>query len=232
MTSPPQKVFCMSPNRFLRRGPAATLLALTTALVLTAPLAGAQASDPAREPIDDPIPGHVENGAIQLKLQTLTEGDGLTAPNWGTFAPGVPHTLFVDDQDGPLWAVDTRSGAKHKVLDTSSLLVPLFPGDERGFLGVAFHPDYATNGLVYTMTSERIPGTASTPSQQPNHLATIREWKVPAPLANPQTRAPLTPTSSRVLHQVEEPQVEPQRRCALLRHAPRRPPTLPVHHAR
>jgi len=196
----------MSVYRLLPRGPAAALFTLTIALALSTPLAGAMASDPAHEPIDDPIPGHVENGAVQLKLQTLTKGNGLTAPNWGTFAPGVPNTLFVDDQDGPLWAVDTRSGAKHKILDTSSLLVPLFPGDERGFLGVAFHPDYATNGLVYTMTSERIPGTASTPDQQPNHLATIREWKFPSPLANPQTRATLTPAASRVVHQVEEPQ--------------------------
>ena len=196
----------MSVNRLLKRGPAAALFTLTIALALSAPLAGARASDPAREPIDDPIPGHVENGRIQLKLQTLTEGDGLTAPNWGTFAPGVPHTLFVDDQDGPLWAVDTRTGAKHKILDTRSLLVPLFPGDERGFLGVAFHPDYATNGLVYTMTSEPIAGTASTPDQQPNHLATIREWRFPTPTANPQTRRPLTPAASRVLHRVVEPQ--------------------------
>src|SRR3954452_3150421 len=183
----------MSVHRLKGRGPVAACFTLMVALALAASVATARASDPVHEPIDDPIPGHIENGAVQLKLQTLAEGRGLTAPNWGTFAPGVPHTLFVDDQDGPLWAVDTRTGAKHKILDTSSLLVPLFPGDERGFLGVAFHPDYATNGLVYTMTSEPIPGTASTPDQQPNHLATIREWKIPRPLANPQTRATLTP---------------------------------------
>src|SRR5919112_2308464 len=143
--------------------------------------------DPTR-PIGDPIPGHIEDGAIQKELQTLTEGNGLTAPNWGTYAPGVPNFLFVVDQDGPLWAIDTRTGAKSIVLNTAPLLVPLIlDADERGFLGVAFHPDYATNGLVYTMTSEPIPGTASTPDQQPNHLATIRRWRFPAPLANPQT---------------------------------------------
>ena len=193
-------------SQLLRRGPAAAVLTLTVALGVSAPLAGARASDPAHQPIDDPIPGHIANGTVQLKLQTLTEGRGLTAPNWGTFAPGVPHTLFVDDQDGPLWAVDTGTGAKHKILDTSSLLVPLFPGDERGFLGVAFHPDYATNGLVYTMTSEPIPGTASTPDQQPNHLATIRRWKFPRPLSDPQTRPALTPASSRVVRRFSEPQ--------------------------
>jgi glucose/arabinose dehydrogenase len=158
-------------------------------------------------PIDDPIHGHVENGAVQLKLQTVTEGHGLTAPNWGTFAPGVPGFLYVVDQDGPLWAVNTASGAKRQVLNTASLLVPLIlDADERGFLGVAFHPDYATNGRVYTMTSERIPGTASTPNQQPNHLATIREWVVPNPTADPMTRTSLTPTASRVITTILEPQ--------------------------
>jgi glucose/arabinose dehydrogenase len=158
-------------------------------------------------PIDDPIPGHVENGAIQLKLQTLTEGRGLSAPNWGTFAPGVPGFLYVVDQDGPLWAVNTATGAKHEVLNTAPLLVPLIlDADERGFLGVAFHPQYATNGRVYTMTSERIPGTASTPNQQPNHLATVREWIVPNPTANPLTRKSLTPKASRVITTTLEPQ--------------------------
>src|SRR3712207_5049660 len=81
-------------------------------------------------PIDDPIPGHIEDGAIQIELQTVTEG--LTAPNWGTFAPGVPDVLYVVDQDGPLWAVNTRTGAKRVVLNTAPLLVPLIlDADER-----------------------------------------------------------------------------------------------------
>lgn len=159
-------------------------------------------------PIDDPIDGHIDDGAIQMELQTVTEGKGLTAPNWGTYAPGVPGVLFVVDQDGPLWAVDTENGAKNKVLDTGSLLVPLIlDADERGFLGVAFHPDYATNGLLYTMTSEPIPGTASTPDQQPNHLATVREWTVPDPASDVMKRQPLTPAAnSRVLFTILEPQ--------------------------
>jgi glucose/arabinose dehydrogenase len=186
--------------------------ALALALAVVGAGASATAShldDPPdrRTPIDDPIPGHVQNGRIQLKLQTLTEGRGLTAPNWGTYAPGVPGVLFVVDQDGPLWAVDTTTGAKNRVLDTAPLLVPLIlDADERGFLGAAFHPGYATNGLLYTMTSERIPGTASTPNQQPNHLATVREWRVPDPTADPLRRRPLPVTASRVLFTITEPQ--------------------------
>ena len=173
---------------------------------------------PALPPIDDPIPGHIENGPIQRELETLTEGAGLTAPNWGTYAPGVPDRfLYVVDQDGPLWAIDTTSGRKNLVLNTAPLLVPLIlEADERGFLGVAFHPTYATSGLVYTMTSERIEGTASTPDQQPNHWATVREWVVPNPVADPLTRAPLTHSdrvpppagavNTRIITRILEPQ--------------------------
>jgi glucose/arabinose dehydrogenase len=196
-------------SRQFRHGRAAAVVISACCLIGTGPLVSAQAVDPppAVAPIDDPIPGHIADGAIQLQLETLTEGAGLTAPNWGTSAPGVPGFLFVVDQDGPLWAVNTRTGAKNRVLDTSSLLVPLIlDADERGFLGVAFHPGYATNGLVYTMTSERIPGTPSTPDQQPNHLATVREWTVPNPTANPLTRTSLTPSASRVILTIEEPQ--------------------------
>ncbi|HET7398196.1 MAG TPA: PQQ-dependent sugar dehydrogenase [Intrasporangium sp.] len=198
----------MQPPSRTRRRLAAGLFTILAALGGAASVGTARADTPtAREPIDDPIPGHIANGAIQLKLQTVAEGAGLTAPNWGTFAPGVPGFLYVVDQDGPLWAVHTRTGAKRKVLDTASLLVPLIlAADERGFLGVAFHPSYATTGLLYTMTSERIPGTASTPNQQPNHLATVREWRVPNPTANPLTRMPLTPAASRVVLRITEPQ--------------------------
>jgi glucose/arabinose dehydrogenase len=200
----------MAAHRPLRRRTAAALLLGLTGSLGFAGLVGSTGAgaSAAEDPgIDDPIHGHVENGRIQLQLETLAEGNGITAPNWGTFAPGHPGVLFVVDQDGPLWAVSTTTGRKNRVLDTRSLLVPLIlDADERGFLGVAFHPNFARNGLLYTMTSEPIPGTASTPNQQPNHLATVREWRVPNPTANPLRRAALTPAASRVLFRVREPQ--------------------------
>jgi glucose/arabinose dehydrogenase len=184
-------------------------VAVTAALLTGGTQAGASHTDDPPNPavpVDNPIPGHVENGDIQLELQTVSTG--LTAPNWGTFAPGVPaRILFVADQPGPLWAVDTTTGRKRVVLDTSSLLVPLIlDADERGFLGVAFHPDFATNGLLYTMTSERIAGTASTPNQQPNHWATVREWRVPNPGSFHLRTEPLRPSASRIVVRILEPQ--------------------------
>lgn len=186
-----------------------TAIAFSLVVAGSAGVASAGTPPPGHEPINDPIPGHIDDGALQLELQTVAEGDGLTAPNWGTFAPGIEDVLFVVDQDGPLWAVNTETGSKNRVLDVGSLLVPLIlEADERGFLGAAFHPDFALNGLMYTMTSEPIPGTASTPDQQPNHLATVREWALPNPGADPLTRAVITPQNmaSRVVLTIEEPQ--------------------------
>lgn len=137
---------------------------------------------------------------------------GLTAPNWGTAAPGDSDRLFVADQNGTLWAIDLASGNKSVFLDVSSRLVPLGafgPGtyDERGFLGVAFHPDYQSNGLLYTYTSEPVNGPADfstmPPGTTPNHQSLLIEWHVPDP-SDPD--AVVDPSSARELIRIDEPQ--------------------------
>ena len=125
------------------------------------------------------------------KIQLTTVASGLTAPVWGTAAPGVdPKFLFVVDQAGPLWRVDLTNGTKSVFLDVTSRLIPLGvfgPGtyDERGFLGVAFDPNYATNGLIYTFTSEPAGPTTdftTLPSgTPPDCQSVITEWHVPNP---------------------------------------------------
>jgi hypothetical protein len=68
--------------------------------------------------------------------------------------------------------------------------VQLFPGDERGFLGVAFDPNFATNGRLYTFTSEPIPSNPTGAGNvQPNARSVIREWVVPAARRVPNPRA-------------------------------------------
>jgi glucose/arabinose dehydrogenase len=149
-------------------------------------------------------------GGTPISLQTVATG--LTAPNWGTFAPGNYNRLFVTDQNGILWAIDLDTGDKGVFADLSALLVPLGafgPGtfDERGFLGVAFHPDYSANGLLYTYTSEPVDGEAdfsTMPSgATPNHQSVIREWQVPNPT---DTSSAVDPTTARELLRIDEPQ--------------------------
>lgn len=152
----------------------------------------------------------IKPGGAPIKLEIVAEG--LTAPNWGTVAPGDDNRLFVSDQDGTLWAIDMATGDKSVFLDVSGRLVALGiagPGtfDERGLLGVAFHPDYASNGRLYTYTSEPVDGSADfstiPPGTDANHQSVITEWQVPDPM-NP--ASVVDPTSARELLRIDEPQ--------------------------
>jgi glucose/arabinose dehydrogenase len=161
-------------------------------------------------PLPNPMPDPIAPGPVHVMLEIVATG--LTAPNWGTHAPGDTGRLFVTDQDGILWAIDLATGDKTVFLDVSPLLVDLGifgPGsfDERGLLGVAFHPDYQSNGLLYTYTSEHVfkPADFSTmpPDTLPNHRSVIREWQVPDP-ADP--GSVVDPTTSRALLRIDQPQ--------------------------
>jgi len=158
------------------------------------------------DPIRQPIP----KGNVTVRLTPVATG--LVAPNWGTVVPGDSTRLFVVDQPGTLWAIDLTTGTKSVFGDFSALVIPLGiagPGtyDERGFLGIAFHPQYPANGLLYTFTSEPVDGAADFSTlptgTEPNCQSVIREWHVPAP-TNP--ASVVDPGSSRVLLRIDKPQ--------------------------
>jgi glucose/arabinose dehydrogenase len=161
-------------------------------------------------PLEDPIPEPILQGDIPIQLETVATG--LTAPNWGIFAPGLGERLFVTDQNGILWNIDLQTGNKTVFLDVSDRLVELGIGgpnsfDERGLLGVAFHPDYATNGLVYTYTSEPLDGPADFSTMplgtMANHQSVIIEWQVPNPI---NLSSVVDPSSARELMRIDQPQ--------------------------
>lgn len=164
-------------------------------------------------PIEDPIPGPIPLSDQTLRLVTVA--DGMTAPNWATAAPGISGRLYVSDQDGIIWNVNLATGDKSVFHDVGDRLVSLGifgegTFDERGLLGVTFHPEYASNGLLYTYTSEPFdpngpPADFSTMPQgtDPNHQAIIAEWSVADP-TNPD--ATVDPNSVRVLLRIDQPQ--------------------------
>jgi glucose/arabinose dehydrogenase len=160
-------------------------------------------------PLADRLP-LIGPGTVHVQLETVARG--LTAPNWGTHAPGDTGRLFVTDQVGILWAIDLATGDKTVFLDVSPLLVDLGifgPGsfDERGLLGVAFHPGYQANGLLYTYTSEHVFKGADfstmPPGTLPNHRTVIREWQVPVPQ---DAASVVDPTTARTLLRIDQPQ--------------------------
>lgn len=147
-----------------------------------------QAPDPdpgSGQKLENPIPETIEFGASRVRLRMAASG--LTAPNWGVAAPGDKEHLYVSDQHGILWKINLISGEKSVFLDLSNRLVALGifgenSFDERGFLGLAFHPEYASNGLLYTYTSEPAVGVSDFStlpvSILANHKSVILEWKL------------------------------------------------------
>lgn len=181
------------------------LLTVAVALTLGAAMALAPGAD-AQDRLTDPV----REGGPPLALEPVA--DGLTSPTWGTAAPGHDDRLMVTDQDGIVWSVDLETGDTEAFLDVSDRLVSLGIGgpgtfDERGLLGLAFHPDYPSNGLVYTYTSEPVDGPADFSTMPagttPNHQSVIAEWQVPDP-SNPD--AVVDPATRREILRIDEPQ--------------------------
>jgi glucose/arabinose dehydrogenase len=96
---------------------------------------------------------------IQLIAESFTSPIGLVA------APDNSKRLFVIDQIGKIWVIDAAGHTlSAPFIDISSKIVTLMPGyDERGLLGLAFHPDYTTNGKFYLFyTAPPPPGGPTT----------------------------------------------------------------------
>ncbi|MCP5423952.1 MAG: PQQ-dependent sugar dehydrogenase [Gammaproteobacteria bacterium] len=165
---------------------------LSRKLVLILAVGGTTVTTALAAPLSDPIPSSPPSVALRVQLQTVATG--LNAPNSGVAAPGDAADLFVTDQNGVLWAIDLASGNKRVFLD---LRDQVLSSGERGLLGVAFHPDFVDNGLLYTYTSEATDSAADFPvpaDGAPDHQGVIREWRG------------ADPDSTRVLLRVAEPQ--------------------------
>lgn len=66
--------------------------------------------------------------------------------------PGDAQTLYVVQQQGMIQAMERDGSNARTVLDLTDRVKS---GGEQGLLGLAFHPDYAQNGLVYVHYTDR-----------------------------------------------------------------------------
>jgi glucose/arabinose dehydrogenase len=85
-----------------------------------------------------------EGAAPAMTLELVA--DGLDDPLFVAAAPGDASRLFIVQQGGLIRVVVDGALQEQPFLDlTQSVTV----SNEQGLLGLAFHPDYATNGLFY-----------------------------------------------------------------------------------
>ncbi|WP_439027269.1 PQQ-dependent sugar dehydrogenase [Haloarchaeobius sp. DT45] len=96
--------------------------------------------------------------------------EGFTAPLAVEFGPGDDRP-YVVDQTGYVDVVE--GGERSRFLDVRDRMVSLSGYEERGLLGLAFHPDYEENGRVFARYSA--PRRSGTPSNY-SHTFVLAEF--------------------------------------------------------
>ena len=152
--------------------------------------------------ISDPIPAAIEKQGLRVEIRELArlpDSSGLR-PADEDAAPGAwARVSFVRDlPDGRRFANDSRGLLYELDEDNQPSLYldfgALFPnahylGLESGFIGFGFHPEFAQNGLFYTVHGERAEGNAATLDFIPPGFTTedvtyhnvITEWRADDP---------------------------------------------------
>ena len=83
-----------------------------------------------------------------LKLTQIA--NGFEFPVLAVGAPGDTSRLYVIEQEGRVRIIKDGTTLPDPFLDISGVVQPRqFDGDERGLLGLAFHPDFAENGRFF-----------------------------------------------------------------------------------
>lgn len=184
----------------LRRLPSTLVLAVFTA-ALASPTAAQTGSDPS--PItENPIPEPIEKRGLAVEIRDyvrLPRTLGLLPPEQDVNPAGYARVSFVvDAPDGRRFANDQRGFIY--VIDESSEpslwldFRPEFPHTlynrlESGLIGFAFHPEFADNGLFYTVHVEHVQGNPAKPHFIPpgfgesdvTHHNVITEWRADDP---------------------------------------------------
>lgn len=161
-----------------------TVLAVVCILGIILAGCGSQADPP--PPVDE------------VGLELVAEG--LTAPVALAELPDGSGRLFIIDQTG-LIRIVTSDGTllEEPFLDLRDQMVSLNEGyDERGLLGLAFHPNYAKNGRFFVYYSAPLRSDAP---DNFNHTSILSEFQVSEDNTNK-----ANPASEQIVMQIDQPQ--------------------------
>ncbi len=158
---------------------------------------------PTSAPTETPMPEATATSppvAFEPVIGLELVAEGLAAPLALMPAGDDSDRLFIMDQVGQIWILTPEGDLlAEPFLDVSDRMVSLQAGyDERGLLGLAFHPDYAENGRFYVYYSAPLRDGA--PSGW-NHTSHVSEFTVSGDDENAANAG-----SERILLQVDQPQ--------------------------
>jgi PGF-CTERM protein len=154
---------------------------------------------------EPPDAGFFESGT-EIGVETVAEG--MTAPTDHTLPHDDSGRQFVADQTGELWVVGEDGLQDEPFIDVSDRMVTLgeFNGsyanpdsayDERGLLGIEFHPEFADNGRFFLHYSA--PPNDETPEGW-DHVEVVSEFQATDDMSAGD------PESERVLLEIQSPQ--------------------------
>jgi glucose/arabinose dehydrogenase len=127
-----------------------------------------------------------------IGITLLAVATNLSAPDYGISPPGDKTRLFVLEQNGLIRVIQNGVLQAPPALDIQTRVQPPLnansPNDERGLLGIAFHPGYTNPAnpgyrTLYTYNSEQIPTNTSPTYPVPttatnNYKNVLNEWKI------------------------------------------------------
>jgi glucose/arabinose dehydrogenase len=173
-------------------------VSLVAVCILVAACQDSAPPSPAAPLVTAPSADRVHGSAPSAVDLTLL-ADGFTQPVALVHANDHSRRLFVIDQPGLIRVINADGTLRPEpFLDIRSKIVPLNPRyDERGLLGLAFHPQFKHNGRFFVYYSA--PLRAGAPAGY-NNTSTIAEYRV----SMDPNRA--DPASERILLQVDKPQ--------------------------
>lgn len=144
-----------------------------------------------------------DDDIANTRVDIQTVADGLVSPLGVVPSPDNTKRLFIIDQIGKIWIVDSNGNRlTTPFIDISGQMVTLNPNyDERGLLGFAFHPQYATNGRFFIYYQRPPNPGGPTPATSWNNLSRISEFRVSSGNANVADMG-----TERIILQMDDPQ--------------------------
>ena len=148
-----------------------TRISLALVAIVAAGVAAAQQAQ-----VTDPLPSIVKRGlSVEIKdVVRLPQTRGLRPADQDVTPAGWARVSYVRDlPDGRRFANDSRGflylldrDNKPSVYANVGAVFPLtvYNRLESGFIGFDFHPEFARNGLFYTVHGERVAGNPATPN--------------------------------------------------------------------
>jgi len=138
------------------------------------------------------FPGDAD--ALTAELEKISSG--FWSPTVLTHAGDNSNRLFVADLRGKIYVIEDEVVLDQPFLDLSAKIVKLNPiYDERGLLGLVFHPDYENNGRFFVYYSAPKDGDGV------DHESIIAEYKVSS--ENPNVA---DPSSEKIIMRIDQPE--------------------------